>query len=91
MRNQHKQLLRLIRNELRSVRLPIPMNDVPDDEYEKLESKILSASTKLGKNEASIEISKFMEDEFNTFIDEKQMRGFTKIIEKVQERLNLES
>jgi len=67
------------------------MNDVPDDEYEKLESKILSASTKLGKNEASIEISKFMEDEFNTFIDEKQMRGFTKIIEKVQERLNLES
>ncbi|MGQ3382331.1 hypothetical protein [Glutamicibacter sp. TV12E] len=91
MRNQHKQLLRLIRNELRSVRLPMPMNDVPDDEYEKLESKILSASMKLGKNEASIEISKFMEDEFNTFIDEKQMRGFTEIIEKVQERLNLES
>ncbi|UYQ77340.1 hypothetical protein OF385_15185 [Glutamicibacter sp. JL.03c] len=91
MRNQHKQLLRLIRNELQSVRLPVPMNDVPDDEYEKLESKILSVSMKLGRNEASIEISKFMEDEFNTFIDEKQMNGFTRIIEKVQERLNLES
>lgn len=91
MRDQRKQLLRFIRNELRSVRLPIPVNDVPDDEYEKLEFKILSASAKFGKNEASVAISNFMEEEFEISIDEKQRHGLTKIVGKVQEKLHLES